>query len=347
MSRLTLWALVLGLLASGCSSGRRSRFALDAARLTRARELAAEQRAPELFAHAEAARSAADKAPEGSPARSDYASEARLWLEAAIAESARVELSEKRLASERELVAAETELTRVERERSEVTREVEAKLAANIASEEAQRALERASLATKLRPKLSPAEVSEAAEALLARAALVQAALSTLALDAAKQAALSAEREAARALLAKDPDAALDKARAALDHTLVLLGALRKKEAKPSAAEAGALAEALHEAGLSVTRGDRGLAGVLPAAFVERTLKPAARAGLVRVCALAKAFPHGGVRAAVSSKSSALARVRKNEVQSELRRAGCDPGRVGVDAVSMSGDDVEISWLAY
>ena len=343
LAALTLALLVL--LAGSCGSARRSRFALDAARLTRARELGAAQRAPDLFARAEEARRAAEHAPEGSPARSDYASEARLWLEAAIAEAARLELSEKRLVSERALLQAEQELTRAERERAEATRQVEAKLAAR---EEARKALERASLAPKLRPKLSRAEVSKACEALLARATLVRAALGTFSLDAAKLAPLDAELAQVQATLARDPDAALDRAQAALQHTLALLGSLRGMSAGPTPAEAQALSEALRDAGLTITRGDRGLAGVLPGAFAERTLKPAARAVVARVCAIARTFPHGAVRVAVAAKNASLSGARSHELQAELGRAGCDPARVAVDAVTASADDdLEFAWLAY
>ena len=346
LAALTLALLVL--LAGSCGSARRSRFALDAARLTRARELGAAQRAPDLFARAEEARRAAEHAPEGSPARSDYASEARLWLEAAIAEAARLELSEKRLVSERALLQAEQELTRAERERAEATRQVEAKLAAELAREEARKALERASLAPKLRPKLSRAEVSKACEALLARATLVRAALGTFSLDAAKLAPLDAELAQVQATLARDPDAALDRAQAALQHTLALLGSLRGKSAGPTPAEAQALSEALRDAGLTITRGDRGLAGVLPGAFAERTLKPAARAVVARVCAIARTFPHGAVRVAVAAKNASLSGARSHELQAELGRAGCDPARVAVDAVTASADDdLEFAWLAY
>jgi hypothetical protein len=339
--------LSLSLLAVGCVSAREARFALDAARLERARELSVEERAPDLYARALKARDQAGKLPEESPARGDYASEARLWLEASIAEAERLSLSEKRLVAERELLAAEQALVQAERARAEATRAVEVQLAAEIAREEAKKALERANQATRLRPKLSRAEVMAASDALLARATLVHAALPALGVDAAKHTALGSELGEARAAVAKDPDAALDRAHALLDRTLALLATLRAKSGAASEAEAASLAEALREAGLRVTRGDRGLAAVLEGAFAERLLKPATRPRLARICELSRAHPHGAVRAAVGSANAAVASARSRELAAELSRAGCDAARVGVDVAALGSDDVEITWLAY
>lgn len=347
MKRGLCAVVLLSLLASGCVSARRARFALDAARLGRARELGVEQRAPDLYARAMQARDEASKLPEESPARGDYASEARLWLEASIAEAERLTLSEKRLLVERELLSAEQALVQAERERAEATRAVEVLLAAEIAREEAQKALERAQQAPRLRPKLTRAEVVAASEALLARATLVHAALPSLGGDQAKLAALGSELAQARTALLKDPDAALDRAHALLDRTLAMLATLRARAGAASEAEAASLAEALREAGLRVTRGDRGLSAILEGAFAERTLKSGARPRLARICELTRAHPHGAVRAAVGSANNAVASARRNEVHAELARGGCEAARVGVDVVALGSDDLEITWLAY
>jgi hypothetical protein len=68
---------------------------------------------------------------------------------------------------------------------------------------------------------------------------------------------------------------------------------------------------------------------------------------LGRVCALTRDYPHGALRVTVAAPSSTLANARSHELQSELGRAGCDPARVGVDILTLGGDELEFAWLAY
>jgi hypothetical protein len=324
--------------SAGCAGPQQQRVALDAERLARAQAVHARERAPELYARVEQARRDAEASADGDPARADHATEARLWLEAAITEAQRAQLADERLGVEREVEQAEQQLTGLELARAELAREVERRTAAELARSEAQKALDRASLTPRLRPKLAKDEVRAAAEALLARATLIRAALPA---DAALDAALAS----ARAALAGDPDAALDKADAALARAQLALGAERARSPGPSEAESSSLAEAMLGAGARPTRGDRGLSALLPAAFAAQALKPEARGRLARLCKLAAAHPHGPVRAAVGGGQAAAGRARA--VGAELVRAGCEGGRFGVDVTPAATDDVELSWLAY
>lgn len=345
MTRIA-FAVLLTMTLSGVSAcgGARARVRLDAERVARAHELSAQTRAADLWERAEKARRDAENAPEESDARADYTSEARLWLEAAIAEAARVKLAEERLAVEREVEAAEAEVSALERERAEVAQELDRRAAADIARTEAQRVLERARLAPPKRPKLSEAELKSAGAALIARAALIESALRAQAVDVTKLKRAIAE---ARQALEKNPELGIDKADLAHREALLALGVLRARAPAQADGEAKALAEAIALTGAQTARTERGLAARIQGAFAERSLKDDARKKLAQLCAVSRAHPHGPVRAVVFAPSRPVGNARVHQVTDELKRAGCQGERYGADFAGLAGDDLELTFLAY
>ena len=252
-----------------------------------------------------------------------------------------MELAEARMRLERELAELSRAHAELEGDRAALAADAERLAAANIAAEQAEGALARSSLAPQKRPKLARAEVAAAAEALLARAELVVLALSALPADAESVARVQKLLSSARSELASKPDVALERADRALYAALAVLGPLRKARVPPSPAEAGALAEALQQAGARVARNDRGLAAVLSGPDAALTKQ------LTRVCALARAYPHGLVRATARVSSEQAALSRKEALGRALAGAGCAGERFGVDVGVGRARDLELTWLAY
>lgn len=213
-------------LLSACATARTGPVAFDPALLASAQAHGAKQRAPDLLARAERARREAGEAAQGTDQRSQRTNEAQLWLEAASVEAARVQLSEQRLASEQTIAGVEQESVGLEQARAELAREIEGLQMAQRADDEVERALVRASLTPARRPKLPAAEVSRGAQALLARALLLQTALHASSADPRLLKALDKAIAEARISLAREPERALDRAKAALERALAAVAAL-------------------------------------------------------------------------------------------------------------------------
>jgi hypothetical protein len=296
-----------------------ARLRFSEERLARAKELGAETRAPLPFQRYLAARGKAEAAAPASAAQSDYMSEARLWLEVAVAQAETASLSEQRLVLERDNVRLDAALlaqAAAERARDD---ERELAAAAAIAREEAARALARAGEAKTQRVPLAAAEVGRAARALVQRAELILLALPSQT-DAAALAALNARIGEARALLGKAPDQALKLADQTLFEGLALAGTLRVGEASASAASKASLAEALTLLGAELGRNERGLVANLGASLSGPSTAPK----LERLCSVISAYPLGSVEVQLPGRAT------EPELLRTLTQHGCSAARLRV-----------------
>jgi hypothetical protein len=348
LALLLLWS------TGGCAiAARNARVDLDQARLARAREVSIEQRAPVAYQRFREAQKRAQRSPKESAARGDYEALARLRLETAIAEAERQLASAARLAEEEKLASLDSALTESARERERYAKAAELAAAQTIAQVEAERALARAALKPQQRVKLPREQVQRAGEALLERAELIALVLAASEVDSREEKAVSpalaelrAKLSEAKTLLAKEPDVGLARADRALFRALALLGALRAGAGQPDALEKASLHEALASAGARATRTDRGLTGVIDAAFSGNALTASAARTLERLCALTKAHPHGPVQLVAEGKSEPIAQARASALRASLRVSGCEGERFSVVPLKR-GDQLEASWLAY
>jgi hypothetical protein len=346
MKREVFCALALTCFIACSGNVPRTRKALDETRLELARSLSVAQRAPELWANVERARKQASLLASEDPAQAELISEARLWLEAAIAECERADLAEKRLAMEREIEELDRVALRATRALEHATKELQLHEAAMIAKEEATRALERAATLPVRRPKLDKANVSAAAAALITRGRLVVTAAKALGATGKESDALMARLDEAERVRLKSPDAALDLADHALFDAVALLGQQRRQRGDaPRPGEAKELASLLDQAGFRVQRGDTGLIAHLPEPFTRTSLSHAAARKLSRVCALSELHTLGAVRVQVVGSTRVRAE-RVREVSEALAQSGCVGERFGVD-VSDGADALDVAWLSY
>ncbi len=315
-------ALIAAFSLLACAAlARREKVKLGEERKSRARELDAAHVAAESYRHFEQALARAEALPADGPEREDHASEARLWLEAAISEAETAALARERLSLEREAVRHDEAYLAAERARLLLESERERALAADIAREEMQRALARAAQKPNQRARLSADETRRAAQALLQRAELIALALSP-SVQAEARAALLAQIEEARGLLAKSADEALRRGDQALLAGLALVGKTRRAEAAPSVAQKASLAEALALLGASVVRGERGLTATLSDKAVEArgsAREQGKNQTLARLCGVARDYPAGDVQVI-------FARAKKG-AQSPLSAHGCEGAR--------------------
>lgn len=341
--------LVLCLL-SACGGAASEAAGLRQLRLARASHEGAAKNAPDLFQRFEAAQKKAISAGSESPERRDHESEARLWLEAAIAESERVNLAASRLGVEQETAELEAVALEYDRARESLATQIELVSAREIVRREEELALSRAALAPRQRVKLQRSEVEQAAQSVLSRATLVQLALSSYALPQAQLAPLEAKLARARAALLKSPDEALVLADQSLYAGLAALGGLRGSEGLASETERASLSEALVQSGAQVARNDRGLAALLSKPFTGVHLLPASQRLLTHLCSLAQGHPRGPVQITLSSRPASLAESRVHALREQLPRLGCEGARfqtARVEPSSTSSDQLEITWLAY
>jgi hypothetical protein len=287
-------------------------------RLAHARALRAEQRAPAAYQRFESARKRAESAAADSAAQSDYVSEARLWLEVAVAQAETVALSEQRLVLERENAKLDANFLaeRAAESAREDARDLAA--AAEIARQEAERALARAALAPAQRIKLSAEDVKRAALALLRRTELIVLALPPE-LEASGSELTQLVQEA-RGALPKAPDQALTLADRALFRGLSVLGALRRGQSEASPESKASLLEALGLLGGTTTRSERGLGVSFGAAEAQNARL------LERLCSLIAAYPVGPVQLLFPG------RVAPHEAWRKAAQPSCDETRVSLGA---------------
>lgn len=340
------WLVVL--CALGCGpAGPRTRSALDAARLELAQRLNVAERAPDLWLPAQRALASANRAGDDEAARSEYETQARLWLEAAITECARADLQAERLVVERAIEESYRAASRDSKLASELSDAAAWRRSARAVRDEAEAALERAATVPARRPKLEPADERRAAEALLERAHLVALAAEALGADASALSKLRESVDGARAALARKPAQALELADGALSSALALAGD-RARGDGPTDAEKASLAESIETAGASLARDDRGLLAVIDGALAASgTLSFSGRRKLGRLCALAQGHPHGPVRLTVTARTDASARRAQASLTRELDKLGCAGTRFGVDGRLGSETGLELVFARY
>jgi hypothetical protein len=338
MKRTLLTGFVMGVLGvslfSACSLLHEHavvRFSEE--RLARAHELSAEQRAPAAYRRFESARKRAETAPADSAAQSDYVSEARLWLEVAVTQAETIALSEQRLVLEREV--ARLDATFLAERAAERVRDEQRELAAaaDIARQEAQRALARAALAPAQRIKLGASELERAARSLLQRAELIALALPPD-LASPGRSELTQLVQQARAALPKTPDQALSLADRALFRGLALLGALRRGQTEASPESKASLAEALTLLGGTTARSERGLSVSFGPAEANNARL------LERLCSVISAYPVGPVQLLFPGRAA------PSEAWRKATQPGCDEARVQVRAEQAS-KTLSVAFVAY
>jgi len=326
------WLRALGsfaLLASCASSQQQAVTELSQARLARAEQLHADKLAPRPYQHFRKASEQARAARLASPERADRASEARLWLEAAISEAEQLELSRARLEIERQTQRSDELYLASEQARLLAEQQIELRAAGAIARLEAERSLARAALLPAQRIKLSPPEAARAATGLLTRAELLLLALPDGPAPEEARARLLGTLKEARASLTKNPDRALELADRALFSALALLGTLRGAGEPVTLAQKASLVEALQLAGASVRREDVGLRASLP-----RSTRTAERS-LARLCSIALAYPQGQVQLNGAPALTA-----------QLAQQGCQGERFSV-ARATGGEALSLTFFAY
>ena len=340
--------LALALLLCSCAGRQTPHVVLAADRLARAEALHAQTLAPAAYEAFQAAKRRADASPIDSEERADRHTEARLWLETAIATAATEELSAQRLELEKQIHRLMSQALDYEAERAKLVREANRQKAAEVARLEAKAALERAAARPGERPKLSNEDVRRAAAALIIRAKLVHAAARSLQDDeTAEGKTVAAQIERAQATAEKQPEQALALADSALFAAMALLGPLREAQEGPGPEERAALAEALDLSGAKPVRSDVGLSAELSHAFRGGRLDPQAKRIVGRLCSIARAHPHGPVQGVARGRSMDQARARAEAVGRALEQLDCPLPRLTVEPIAQTGPDWTMTWLAY
>jgi hypothetical protein len=330
-------ALALG----GCGAAARPGARLLAERFGDARIAQAREVAPDLLAAAEQARDAAERAhAEGdAAAEGDETTRARLYLEAALVEVARVDEDRARVAAEQAAQADDETAQRDEAARTALEREAVWRASARVAEAEMARALAHAQASEPRRgarlPSGDAADARDAARALARRARLLRAAATALGATEAELAAVDAPLAAADAALAPgarradaptDALAAADEARRAAERAL---GTARGRAGAPGPEGTAALAETARLAGLAAESSERGVT-VYAAAFTgtARTPTDAALGALATVLRTHASGPVFVTHEATDARSAALARTRADALRRALVSAGVPESRL-------------------
>jgi hypothetical protein len=335
------------ILLSGCAlSQRHARDAVDETRLKEARAVQAEQRAPVQFANYRAAQQNARARKPETAEHDDYAAEARLWLETAIAIGERERMAEQRLAEEKAQLELDAVLTPLLQERAELARRAELLAAREIARVEAERSLVRAAQRPDLRVHIPREDQKRAADALLHRAALIALTLETVRPGSTGASKLRAQLQQAEALAAREPDLALTRADQTLFFALSLLAELRGDE-PPGVDEKASLAEELALIGAKVSRGDHGLAGTFERALAGTGLAADVERTLERLCALTRSHIKGPLRLSPHATSAAQGEARAQALRTGFAHAGCSGGRFAIVPTASEDDALEVNFVAY
>lgn len=329
------------LLLAACGGGRLGPSEDLRARLASAEGRVTRERAPDVVAEVESALSdaeAAERAGEVEVA-ADHLTRARLLLDAAEAEAARIADEQERQRLEARLAEVTAQARRDEAARERIAAELARLAAARAAREEAQQALalaerDEARPSRRARVSLDDAQdVRRAAQALRARARLAEAAARALGASAEVLApieeALSASERARN-----DPLVALAAADRAHAASLRALGGARRAAPSPGPDAPRALAEAAQAAGLEVVSLPEGLAVEAEGLFAGATPRGPR---VERLAALLAAHPHGPVQvqvqASASARGSSLAAQRAEALRRALVAAGADATRLQVSAL--------------
>jgi hypothetical protein len=340
MVRVAILAVLLAACGGGSTVTRSLRDRLESPESRAARD-----RAPELIAQVEAALEDAEAAQRANDAAAaaDHATRARLLLDAAVTEAARIVDEEERGAVEERVASALARARRDEAAREAIGAELARHASARAAREEALRALVQAAedeARPRRRARVSLEEAQDlrrAAEALRARARLTVAAAEALgaSADAIRPAneALAASEEARTNLIA-----ALDAADHAHHEALRALGEARSQLEAPGPDGASALAEAARAEGFEAIALPEGLAVEAEGIFAAGGIARNARARVERLAALVAAHPHGPVQVQAQvpiggPRGERLAVQRAEALRRALVGAGADASRLSAYAV--------------
>lgn len=338
-SRSAIALLVAGVVAA-CGGGgpRASRDVRE--ELGGEAAAAARERAPDLVARVEAAIEDADEAEArgDDAAAADHATRARLLLEAAQVEAARIEDEEARRAIEGRVAEILAQARRDERARERLSAELSRLAGARAAREEALRALEQAEEDEGRRGRQARVSLDETrdlrrgAAALRARARLTIGAARALgASDEVLAPALEAVERSEEAR--REPLEALRVADEAHRAALRALGAARDETEGPGPDGPGALAEAARAEGFEALALPEGTAVEAEGIFRGRSTR-ARGARIQRLAALAAAHPHGPIQIQVQVRQAGRGGERLAERRAEtVRRALVD---ADVDATRLS-----------
>lgn len=246
-------------------------------------DVARAERAPDLLARAREARERAEAvaAAGDDDAAADHATEARLWLRAALVEVDRLELEAARLDDEREEEAAAQRLAQTQSERRAREATLGRERAAAVAREQMELAFVAAEARETRRQDPGAMDPLAAARAFLDRARLLTAAARALGAPAESTAALLATLEAAPTT--RDGNQALREALGLHRQALTLLGDARA-ESPVTPAVIASFVESARERGLEISLTPDG-------AFVSLD-----RNDVSKMADLVREFPHGPVR---------------------------------------------------
>lgn len=347
----------------GCGGGARAsadlraQLADDSARVLR-------ERAPDLVASVDAALDAADRADRAgdADAAADHVTRARLLLDAARAEAARMEDEQARRALEAQIAEVLSRARRDEHARAELSRQQVRTVSARTAREEARRALAQAERdearpARRRRVTLdAPADVRRGAAALRERTALLVAAARALGARAEPIERVDTALRASRA--ERDPIEALRLADRAHAEAMRVLGAARAEGPAPGRDAARALAEAAELADLSALSLESGVAVEAAGLFggSGSRLSDAGRARAGRMARLLLAHPVGPVQVQVqvARAGSGAQRLALQRAEALVRflsqQEGVDADRLsaaGLPASMASDPPVDASRLVF
>ncbi|HEY8431263.1 MAG TPA: hypothetical protein VIL20_22945 [Sandaracinaceae bacterium] len=325
---------------------------------------AAREDAPDLVAAVEEALADAEVEERAGrrDAAADHLTRARLLLDAAQAEAARIADERERRRVEARVAELLERARRDESAREAIGRELSRMAAVRAAREEALRALEQAAqdeARPRRRARVSLEEVQDlrrAASVLRARARLSAAAARAL---GAPEETLRAVEEALAASEAPRlaPLAALEAADRARAEAQRALGEARRRMDAPEPDAARALAEAARAEGFEVVALPEGIAVEVDGLFRGRAVARGAHASIERLAALAAAHPHGTIevqaQAGPGRGGEALAAQRAEALRRALVEAGADAQRLRASALpaELAGDApadrARLLFLAY
>jgi hypothetical protein len=339
-----LAALALVLAACGGGSAMTSELRT---RLGSAESRAARDHAPDLVAQVEAALGDAEEAERANDrdGAADHLTRARLLLDAALTEAARIDDERERRQIEERVATVLAQARRDEEAREAIGGELARLASIRTAREETRRALAQAvedEARPRRRGRVSLEEAQDlrrAAAALRARARLLAGAAQALGAPAAAllptQAALTASDEA------RDPAIALDAADRASHEALRALGAARRQLEGPGPDGASALAEAARAEGFEVIALPEGIAIEVEGLFSGSGLARNASARIGRLASLVAAHPHGPVQVQAQGPASGrqgerLAQQHAEALRRALVAAGADAERLSAEGVPPS-----------
>lgn len=313
----------------------------------------AREGAPELVALAEEAIEEAESSERSGDeaGAADLATRARLILDAAVVETARVRDESRRASMEREIAEILEQARRDESARVDASRALSRAAAARVAREETRRALELAA-SDEARPARRQRVSLDDAPA-LARAAAALRARARLTVAAAR--ALGANEETLRSTLAAlETSEAASNAMEAISHAdrarheaLGALGAVRAGQEGPGRDGPSTLAEAARAESFDVIALPEGMAVETAGLFRGRSasLGSSARTRLAQLVSLLAAHPHGPVQvqAQVAQGGRAgdqLASRRAEALRRALVAAGVDASRLSAQPLpsALRGD---------